>query len=169
MSLSRTDLPDSIKSAAATIAYDMMTFYKGNQSGGIIGVLPGPPPNPANGCMSLQHLEDRAELTFIDYWWESGAMWGALIDYWHYTGDTSYNNVIEAGIQWQVGEHQDMMPSNWSQSMGNDDQGFWGMTAMSAAETNFQNPPSNQPSWLSLAQAVFNTQAGRPDAVCGGG
>lgn len=29
----------------------MMTYYKGNQSGGIIGVLPGPPPNPPNGCM----------------------------------------------------------------------------------------------------------------------
>jgi mannan endo-1,6-alpha-mannosidase len=98
-------------------------------------------------------------------------MWGSLIDYWHFTGDTSYNNVIEAGIQWQVGEHDDMMPSNWSQSMGNDDQGFWGMTAMSAAETNFQNPPTNQPSWLSLAQAVFNTQAERLaiETLCGGG
>lgn len=143
----------SIKDTAATIAYDMMTYYKGNQSGGIIGVLPGPPPNPSWGY----------------YWWESGAMWGTMIDYWHYTGDTSYNDVTEAGIQWQVGENDDMMPSNWSQSMGNDDQGFWGMTAMSAAETNFQNPPSGQPSWLSLAQAVFNTQAVRPDATCGGG
>lgn len=143
----------SIKNVAATIAYDMMTYYKGNVSGGIIGVLPGPPPNPSWGY----------------YWWESGAMWGTMIDYWHYTGDTSYNNVVEAGIQAQVGEHLDMMPSNWSQSMGNDDQGFWGMTAMSAAETNFQNPASTQPSWLALAQAVFNTQAPRPDALCGGG
>lgn len=32
------------------------------------------------------------------------------------------------------------------------------MTAMSAAETNFQNPPSDRPGWLALAQAVFNTQ-----------
>jgi mannan endo-1,6-alpha-mannosidase len=98
-------------------------------------------------------------------------MWGSLIDYWHFTGDSTYNDIIETGIQWQVGEHDDMMPSNWSQSMGNDDQGFWGMTAMSAAETNFQNPPSNQPSWLSLAQAVFNTQAERVaiETICGGG
>lgn len=43
------------------------------------------------------------------------------------------------------------------------------MTAMSAAETNFVNPASNQPGWLALAQAVFNTQATRPDAECGGG
>ncbi|PQE27371.1 Glycosyl hydrolase family 76 protein [Rutstroemia sp. NJR-2017a WRK4] len=147
------DNDDSIKSAAATIAYDMMTYYKGNQSGGIPGVLPGPPPNPVWGY----------------YWWESGAMWGALIDYWHYTGDSSYNDVAAAGIQWQTGADDDMMPSNWSQSMGNDDQGFWGMTAMTAAETNFQNPPADRPGWLALAQAVFNTQATRPDSTCGGG
>jgi hypothetical protein len=62
------------------------------------------------------------------------------------------------------------MPANQSKSLGNDDQGFWGMTAMTAAEYNFPNPPSDQPSWLSLAQAVFNTQAPRWDASsCGGG
>ncbi|PBP16871.1 glycosyl hydrolase family 76 [Diplocarpon rosae] len=145
--------PASIKDTAATLAYDMMSYYKGNHSGGIIGVLPGPPPNPPDGY----------------YWWESGAMWGTLIDYWHYTGDTSYNDVVAAGIQAQVGENLDMMPRNWSQSMGNDDQGFWGMTAMSAAETNFQNPLNGSPGWLALAQAVFNTQARRPDDTCGGG
>lgn len=97
-------------------------------------------------------------------------MWGALIDYWHYTGDTTYNDVLSAGIQHQVGENFDMMPANWSQSMGNDDQAFWGMTAMSAAETNFPNPTDpTAPGWLALAQAVFNTQAVRPDATCNGG
>jgi len=103
-------------------------------------------------------------------------MWGSMIDYWHYTGDTSYNDVISAGIQHQVGENDDMMPANWSQSMGNDDQGFWGMTTMLAAETNFPNPPSTSPGWLALAQAVFNTQAGRlkieenpTTGSCGGG
>ncbi|KAF4625744.1 hypothetical protein G7Y89_g12421 [Cudoniella acicularis] len=147
------DSADSIKNAAATIAYDMMSYYKGNTSGGIIGVLPGPPPDPTWGY----------------YWWESGAMWGTMIDYWHYTNDTSYNDVVYAGVQWQVGENDDMMPSNWSQSMGNDDQAFWGMTAMLAAEYNFQNPPPTAPQWLALAQAVFNTQAVRPDTTCGGG
>ncbi|EKD20933.1 glycosyl hydrolase family 76 [Drepanopeziza brunnea f. sp. 'multigermtubi' MB_m1] len=143
----------SIKDGAATLAYDMMSFYKGNQSGGIIGVLPGPPPNPPDGY----------------YWWESGAMWGAMIDYWHYTGDESYNDVVSTGIQAQVGENLDLMPRNWSQSMGNDDQGFWGLTAMSAAETNFTNPPSGSPGWLALAQAVFNSQSRRTDGECGGG
>jgi mannan endo-1,6-alpha-mannosidase len=49
--------------------------------------------------------------------------------------------------------------------------GFWGLSAMTAAETNFQNPPKDQPQWLALAQAVYNTQASpeRHDDVCGGG
>lgn len=96
-------------------------------------------------------------------------MWGTLIDYWHYTGDSSYNEVASKGIQHQVGENQDMMPSNWSQSMGNDDQAFWGMSAMLAAETKFPDPPKDSPGWLAMAQAVFNTQQRRPGPECGGG
>ena len=41
---------------------------------------------------------------------------------------------------------------------------------MSAAEFKFADPPPKQPSWLSLAQAVFNEQADRWEtAHCGGG
>lgn len=41
---------------------------------------------------------------------------------------------------------------------------------MTAAETNFQDPPLSEPQWLALAQAVFNTQAARWDtSTCGGG
>lgn len=43
---------------------------------------------------------------------------------------------------------------------------------MSAAETNFQNPPKDSPQWLALAQGVFNTQAIQYDVeplTCGGG
>jgi mannan endo-1,6-alpha-mannosidase len=41
---------------------------------------------------------------------------------------------------------------------------------MTAAEMRFQNPPMKKPSWLALAQAVFNRQAARWDtAHCGGG
>lgn len=44
------------------------------------------------------------------------------------------------------------------------------MTAMLAAENNFQNPPADDPQWLALAQAVFNTQAARWDTEeCNGG
>lgn len=94
-----------------------------------------------------------------------------MIDYWHYTGDTSYNDLVSQAMLWQVGPNQDYMPPNVTASLGNDDQGFWGMSAMLAAEVNFPDPPSGQPQWLSLAQAVFNTQAdpGRHDDTCGGG
>ena len=138
---------DSIKSAARTIAYDMMSYYTGNNTGDIPGNLPGP-----------------------YYWWEAGAMFGAMIDYWYYTGDSTYNDVTSQALLWQVGPNQDYMPPNQTKTEGNDDQGFWGLAAMSAAEVNFPNPPPNQPQWLALAQAVFNTQVARWDtSTCGGG
>jgi mannan endo-1,6-alpha-mannosidase len=101
-------------------------------------------------------------------------MWGTLIDYWYYTNDSTYNDVAAAGMIWQKGENDDLMPSNWSQSMGNDDQGFWALTTMTAAETNFQNPPAKQPGWLALTQAVFNEMVVRYETEvqqghCGGG
>ncbi|TVY51315.1 Mannan endo-1,6-alpha-mannosidase DCW1 [Lachnellula cervina] len=140
---------DSIRKAASIAAYDMVSYYKGNESGQTPGKLPEPP----------------------YYWWESGAMWGALIDYWHYTGDTTYNDITIQGLQFQVGINKDFNPQNESAEMGNDDQAFWAMAALSAAETNFPNPPNpKDPSWLSLAQAVFNEQIGRWDTTtCGGG
>lgn len=99
-----------------------------------------------------------------------GATFGALIDYWFYTGDSSYNNVTTQGMLFQAGPDADFMPLNQTKSLGNDDQCFWAMAAMSAAERNFPNPPSDQPQWLSLAQAVFNTQTARWDnKTCGGG
>ena len=62
------------------------------------------------------------------------------------------------------------MPPNQTKDEGNDDQGFWGLAAMSAAEANFPNPSPDQPQWLALAQAVFNSQALRWDnSTCAGG
>jgi len=40
---------------------------------------------------------------------------------------------------------------------------------MTAAELGFPNPPSDQPQWLALAQAVHNSQFSRFDDLCGGG
>ena len=62
------------------------------------------------------------------------------------------------------------MPPNQTKDLGNDDQMFWAFATMTAAELNFPDPPSTQPSWLALAQAVFNLQANRWDtSACGGG
>ncbi|KAL2263626.1 hypothetical protein VTK26DRAFT_5889 [Humicola hyalothermophila] len=125
----------------------MMSFYTGHQPGEIPGLLPAP-----------------------YYWWEAGALMGALIDYWYYTGDTQWNDIVEEGLLFQAGPNNDYMPPNQTMTEGNDDQGFWGMTVLSAAEYNFQNPAPGKPQWLALAQAVFNTQAARwEDKDCGGG
>ncbi|KAK0712419.1 glycoside hydrolase [Lasiosphaeria miniovina] len=146
---------DEILASARTLAYDMMLFYKGNQTGQTPGILPGPP---------TEHKGDY-------YWWEGGALWGTMVDYWHLTGDSSYNAVTTQALLHQVGAGRDYQPVNHTASLGNDDQAFWGMSAMLAAETRFPDPPPGQPQWLALAQAVFNTQAdpARRDKTCGGG
>lgn len=125
----------------------MLTYYTGNRTGDVPGNLPQP-----------------------YYWWEAGAMFGALVDYWYYTGDTTYNEVTTQALQFQVGPNNDYMPPNQTKTEGNDDQAFWGMAALSAAEVKFPNPPEDEPQWLALAQAVFNTQVARWDqSTCNGG
>lgn len=97
-------------------------------------------------------------------------MFMTLIDYWRYTGDATYNDVTSQAMIFQVGTNRDYMPTNQTKNEGNDDQGFWAMAAMLAAETNFPNPPPDQPQWLALAQAVFNEMVARWDTTkCGGG
>jgi mannan endo-1,6-alpha-mannosidase len=93
-----------------------------------------------------------------------------MIEYWYHTNDTSYTPSVTAAILSQVGTDQDFLPINQTKTEGNDDQGFWGMAAMTAAEVNYPNPPSDQPQWLALAQAVSNDMAARWDiSTCGGG
>jgi len=97
-------------------------------------------------------------------------MFGALVDYWYYTGDSQYNAITTQALLHQVGPDNNYMPPNQSRTLGNDDQGFWGMAALSAAEDKFPDPPADKPQWLALAQAVFNSQAIRwNNASCGGG
>lgn len=125
----------------------MMSYYTGNRSGDVPGNLPNP-----------------------YFWWECGAMFGSMVDYWYYTNDTSYVNVTTQALLAQVGDDDNYMPTNQTSSLGNDDQSFWAMTAMAAAEYNYPNPPPDQPQWLALVQAVFNSQLARWDnATCGGG
>ncbi|KAK2601148.1 hypothetical protein N8I77_010618 [Diaporthe amygdali] len=145
---------ESIRSAAALKAEDVMSFYHGQEPGHTPGVLSGPGP---------EHN---------DYvWWEAGALWGTIIDYWRYTGEATYNDVVQSSLLFQAGPNRNYMEPNVSAFIGNDDQGFWGLSAMLAAETNFQNPPPSEPQWLALAQAIFNTQTSpdRRDGSCGGG
>ncbi|KAA6407912.1 MAG: glycoside hydrolase family 76 [Lasallia pustulata] len=139
--------PVSIKNAARTVAYGMMTYYTGNASTSQVGLLPPP-----------------------YYWWEAGAMWGALVDYWYYTNDSTYNNVTTQALLSQVGPKNDYMVPAQQFDEGNDDQSFWGFAVMSALERNYPAPPSTSPQWLPLVEALWNTQVPRWDmTTCAGG
>ncbi|KAF2402412.1 mannan endo-1,6-alpha-mannosidase, partial [Trichodelitschia bisporula] len=138
---------DSIKKASSTITRGLLKYYHGNEPGQIPGALPKP-----------------------YYWWQAGAMWGELIEYWSYTGDTTYNDIVTQALLFQMGQDRNYMPANWSNEEGNDDQSFWAFSVLTAAELKFPDPPDDKPSWLALAQAVFNTQVPRWDTqTCGGG
>jgi mannan endo-1,6-alpha-mannosidase len=122
-----TSFTATLKAAASTIAFDMVSYYTGNRTGDVPGNLPAP-----------------------YYWWEAGAMFGSLVDYWYYTGDTAYNDITTQALLFQTGPNADYMPPNQTKTLGNDDQSFWGLAAMSAAEVNFPNPPADKPQWLGM-------------------
>ncbi|KAJ5206731.1 Six-hairpin glycosidase [Penicillium cf. griseofulvum] len=133
----------SLKNAAKTVATTMMNFYDGRDSKDIPGKMDGT-------------------------WWEGGSMFMTLIQYWYLTGDSQFNAAIQEGMYWQKGEN-DFFPSNYSQYLGNDDQVFWGLAAITAGELNFPEK-DGEPSWVSLAEGVFNGQVPRWDMnTCGGG
>ena len=82
-------LSASIRNAAATYAYNLMTYYTNNQTdtpATKIGNLPAP-----------------------YYWWEAGAVWGGLVDYWAYTNDSSYVNTTVQALVANFGPNADLM------------------------------------------------------------
>ncbi|KAK3901793.1 hypothetical protein C8A05DRAFT_34523 [Staphylotrichum tortipilum] len=146
------DSANSIQSAAKVVAKNLLSYYHGDEPGQIPGILPGPP--------------DSGRGPY--YWWEGGALWGTMVDYWHYTNDTTYNAITTQALVFQ--SENSYQPRNWTGSMGNDDKGFWAMSAMLAAEVGFPDPPPDQPQWLALAQGVFNQLAGGWETTyCAGG
>ncbi|KAL1877461.1 hypothetical protein Daus18300_002448 [Diaporthe australafricana] len=148
----KVDSHDAIVESSRSLAKDMMAFYHGDDPGEIPGLLPGPPPAG-------------------DFYWYSGAsFFGTYLDYWHLTGDDSYEDVITKALLFQVGPYNDYMPMNWTPSMGNEDQCFWGSAALLAAEYEIPTPEGS-PRWIDLAENVWRTQADpiRHDDTCGGG
>ncbi|CAN9176463.1 unnamed protein product [Alternaria alternata] len=140
------DDPASIREATKVVAAGLREWYTGDRPGDVPGNLPDP-----------------------YYWWLCGAMFNSFIDYWYYTGDDTYNAITRQAMVHQIGNPKAFMPDNQTSTLGNDDQAFWGMTAMSAAETKLPDVEGEM-SWLSLAIAVFNTQAPRWNTqTCGGG
>lgn len=92
-----------------------------------------------------------------------------MVDYYHYTGDASYNEITLQALNSQVGPNSDFMVPAHQGDEGNDDQAFWGFAAMSAAEKGYP-APSGQYSWIELVENLWNTQVYRWDtSSCGGG
>ncbi|KAK0382155.1 glycosyl hydrolase family 76 [Colletotrichum limetticola] len=144
---------DSVKAIAGSLAFGAMSYYNGNVSSDpkMVGDLPEP-----------------------YYWWQAGALWGIMMDYFHYTGDATYNAVLTQALTAKVntGPNYDFMPPEHELEEGNDDLGFWGFAVMSAAERNFPDPdPSTgAPAWLQMGRNIFNSLAGRWNMThCGGG
>lgn len=142
---------DSIKAASRALAFGVQSWYHNNVTGvpeTAIGTLPPPL-----------------------YWWEAGAVWGGMIDYWAYTNDTSYNPVVTQALMAQVGPDFNYMPPAYFTSLGNDDQAFWALAVLSALEYGFPVPSGQKnTTWLDLAKAVFDSQTPRWEtAHCGGG
>ncbi|KAF7913548.1 hypothetical protein BELL_0265g00080 [Botrytis elliptica] len=137
---------DSIKSAASIIAKDLVGLYKESQ-------IPGAPIGVLNESYS---------------WWESGAMFDTLIQYWRLTGDSQYNQLVTQGLASQRGPNDDFMPLNQTISIGSDDQSIWALAAISAAEARLGG--DQNVSWFDLAQATFDEQVLRWDEeTCNGG
>lgn len=73
--------------ATNEIAFGLLSYYTGNISGGAnVGLLPAP-----------------------YYWWEAGAVWNGLINYWHYTNDSTYNDITAQAILANVGPAYDFI------------------------------------------------------------
>jgi len=97
-------------------------------------------------------------------------MWGSLMDYFHFTGDPTYNNVTTQALLSQVGPDYDYMVPVHAKDEGNDDQAFWGFATMSAAEKDYPQPTTGNYSWVQLTENLWNTQVRRWDTTsCNGG
>lgn len=93
-----------------------------------------------------------------------------MLDYSHYTGDSSYDDVITQALISQVGPDFNFMDPRYAGSEGNDDQAFWAFSILEAAERNFPQPDDSIPPWLEIAENIWNTMILRWDnTTCNGG
>ncbi|KAI0172161.1 glycoside hydrolase family 76 protein [Hypoxylon sp. FL1284] len=134
---------DSIKAAASQVAEDLMDYYDGSKPGHTPGILPLATGDDKDGKYN---------------WWTGAFLWGGMLDYRSRTGDNKYDGIMSQGLLWQIGEHNDYMPTNYSVQIGNDDQAFWALSALLAEESSFTDPPARDPAWRQLAKNVFDEQ-----------
>ena len=112
----------------------------------------------------ISYVQPNGMLPATYFWWEAGGMWGGFLDYFHYTGDATHNAAVTAGLLSNVGPGNDFMGPYTD---GNDDQGWWALSAMAAAEYNL---PTTGIPWISIAQNVHGEMTSRWDTTsCSGG
>ncbi|KAF1846365.1 glycoside hydrolase family 76 protein [Cucurbitaria berberidis CBS 394.84] len=99
------------------------------------------------------------------WWWQSGIAIDALLTYSQTTGDKQYYALLQNTIISQKTGTNDFMTRD---AEGNDDQAWWALAALSAAENGVPNV--GNVTWLDLARNVYNEQKARYDpSTCGGG
>lgn len=91
LDLNATDL-DSVRAAAANLTQGVFSYYQNSNTSNAtqnwqVGLFPFPP----------------------YYWWESGAIWGGIMDYQALTGDTSHQQDILNAMLAQVGPNYDFV------------------------------------------------------------
>jgi len=104
-------------------------------------------------------------------YWEGAQVMSSLIDYWHKTNDSTFNDMARDAITFQAAEDT-FMPANLRPSyLANEDQCRWGLAAMLAAEDRFPEPSKDGQQWVSIAQDVYDMQKARidEDKWCDGG
>jgi mannan endo-1,6-alpha-mannosidase len=99
------------------------------------------------------------------WWWQSGSAIDALLTYSATTGNKEYDALLQNTMASQTTGTNDFMTVD---ATGNDDQAWWGLAAMTAAENGL--PQAGPTPWLNLARNVFNSQKSRwAESSCGGG
>jgi hypothetical protein len=90
---------ESIKQASANVAKELWSYYAVPEGNGwhINGGYPGIIWEPY-------------------FWWQCGGMFGTLLDYWRYTGDSQYNDMVREGMIHQFGENLDLVCA-WAASL----------------------------------------------------
>jgi mannan endo-1,6-alpha-mannosidase len=96
---------------------------------------------------------------------------GALLDYSHYTQDSSYDQLLSTALSANIGPTNDLMIPKYQGQEGNDDQAFWTFNMLTAAERNLpQVEDASVPSWIQVAENAWNSLSGRWNmSACGGG
>ncbi|KAF2117225.1 glycoside hydrolase [Lophiotrema nucula] len=131
------------------------------------------PPGHPLGLFLADEINGRFDEYII--WSQSAVIWETLTTYANLTGDMQYNDRVVEALYAQAGENEDYMPKNRTSLkpadlFGNQNQSQWALAALSAAELESQKPIDGKPTFLKLAQNVFDSQVARWDNdTCGGG